>query len=101
MRLVYGGAYKLNGLSSIMGSICLAMIDIIIIAMFIRAIMSLFIEEDNVILSFLYSITEPIILPVRKLFDRFNFMSGLPIDLSFLITYVLLSALKSILEVWF
>ena len=91
----------MNGLSSFMGTICLAMINIIIFAMLIRAIMSLFVEGDNAILNFLYSITEPIILPVRKLFEKFNLMSGLPIDISFLVTYILLSVLKNILSVWF
>ena len=79
----------------------MVMIDIILMAMFIRAIMSLFIQGDNAILNFLYSITEPVIFPVRKLLEKFDFMPGLPIDLSFLITYIILSVLESILSVWF
>ena len=88
-------------MNGFVGTICLAMIDIIIIAMLIRAVMSWFVASDNVISSFLYSITEPIILPVRKLLEKLDFTSGLPIDLSFLVTYVLLYALKSILSMWF
>ena len=91
----------MNGLSSFMGNVCVAMINIIILAMLIRAIMSMFVEGDNIILNFLYSITEPIVLPVRKLFERFNLMSGLPIDISFLVTYILLSVIRSILNMWF
>ena len=91
----------MNGLSQFLGYICIAMIDVILIAMFIRAIMSLFISGNNAILSFLYSITEPVIFPIRKLLEKLNFMPGLPIDLSFLITYILLSALQSVLSIWF
>ena len=91
----------MNGVSHIIGSVCIALINIITFAMFIRAIMSLFVEPDNVILGFLYGITEPIILPIRALLKNFNLTAGLPIDLSFLITYILLTVLKSTLSVWF
>ena len=68
--------------------------------MLIRAILSLF-TEGGVILSFVYSITEPIIIPVRKVLEKFNVSSALPIDLSFLITYLLLSVLSTVLGIWF
>ena len=91
----------MNGISLFIGNICIVLIDIITFAMFIRAILSLFMTEDNAISSFLYTITEPIILPVRRLLEKFNILQGLPIDISFLITYLLLSTLGSILSIWF
>ena len=91
----------MNGISLFIGNICIVLIDIITFAMFIRAILSLFMAEDNAISSFLYTITEPIILPVRRLLEKFNILQGLPIDISFLITYLLLSTLGSILSIWF
>ena len=42
------------------------------LAMLIRAIMSWFPGDSNKFEIFLYAITEPLILPVRKLFERLN-----------------------------
>ena len=69
--------------------------------MFVRAILSWFVRDNNPISSFLYSITEPVIWPVRKLLEKSNLTSGLPIDISFLVTYLILTVLKSILGAWF
>jgi uncharacterized protein YggT (Ycf19 family) len=66
-------------------------LSVLQIAMLIRAIMSWFPGDSNKLEIFLYSITEPLILPVRKLFERFNWFQGLPIDVSFFVTYLLLS----------
>ena len=91
----------MNDLSRLLGFVCVALINVVLIAMFVRAILSLFVRDNNPISNFLYSITEPFIFPIRKLMEKFNFMSGLPLDIPFLITYLLLSALQSVLSVWF
>ncbi len=66
--------------------------------MFARAIISwLPIDEDSSIPAFLHAVTEPFILPVRAILDRFEFFASSPIDLSFFITFLLLSALQSLL----
>ena len=90
----------MNGISNILGFICVALVDIIMWAMLIRAVMSLF-TDDGVIWSFVYSITEPIVIPVRKLLEKFNVASSMPIDISFMITYLLLSVLSTFLNIWF
>jgi YggT family protein len=84
-----------------MGIVCIALIDIIMIAMAVRAVMSWFVDEDNAVLSFLYSITEPLVLPVRKLLHKFSGSSAFPLDISFFITYMLLVLLRTVLETWF
>ena len=61
------------------------------LAMLIRAIMSWFPGDSIKFEIFLYAITEPLILPVRKLFERLNWFQELPIDVSFFVTYLLLS----------
>ena len=61
------------------------------LAMLVRAIMSWFPGDSNKFENFLYAITEPLILPVRKLFERLNWFQELPIDVSFFVTYLLLS----------
>lgn len=84
-----------------MGIVCIALIDIIMIAMAVRAVMSWFVDGDNAVLNFLYSITEPIITPVRKLLHKFSGSSAFPLDISFFITYMLLVMLRTVLETWF
>ncbi|MBQ2308770.1 MAG: YggT family protein [Clostridia bacterium] len=68
------------------------------LAMFIRAIMSWFPTESNKFENFLYVITEPLIIPIRKLFEKFNWFQGLPIDISFFVTYLLLSIITLLLS---
>ena len=90
----------MNEISSVIGLICVAVVDILLWAMLIRAVMSLF-TDGGAVFSFVYSITEPIVIPVRKMFEKFNFASAMPIDISFMITYLLLSLLSTLLKVWF
>ena len=90
----------MNGISSVIGLICVAVVDIILWAMLIRAVLSLF-TDGGAVFNFVYSITEPIVIPIRKLLERFNFASATPIDISFMITYLLLSLLSTFLSVWF
>ena len=62
------------------------------IAMFVRMIMSLFgFDEEGGLGTFLAFLTEPVILPVRILLSRIRALEGLPIDLSFMLTYILIS----------
>jgi len=66
--------------------------------MFARALLSWFpIDEDSPILIFLHAVTEPFILPVRMLLERFEFFASSPIDLSFFVTFLLISMLQSLL----
>ena len=67
-------------------------------AMFLRAILSWFaIDEETPLGAILYCITEPVIMPVRALLDRFGWFEGLPIDMSFLFAYILLSIIGALL----
>ncbi|MBQ2726307.1 MAG: YggT family protein [Clostridia bacterium] len=66
--------------------------------MLARAIISwLPIDEDNPIVTFLYAVTEPVIMPVRAVLDRLGLFEGMPIDMSFFITFILLSVLEMFL----
>ncbi len=70
----------------------LLFIDVVSIAMLGRAVLSWFtMGEQNRIGAFLYVVTEPIIMPIRNLCNRFGWFQGLPLDMPFLITVVLLS----------
>ena len=67
----------------------------------IRAIMSLFSNEENMFGRILYAITEPVVAPVRKLFEKFNYLSGTPLDMSFMVTYLVLILIRELLGMWF
>ena len=67
------------------------------LAMFVRAILSWFPMEENRFIGFLYAVTEPVILPVRMLFERLGWFQNLPIDISFFVTFLLLSLIGGLL----
>ncbi len=66
-------------------------IYVVDIAMLGRAVLSWFtMGEQTRIGAFLYVVTEPVILPVRNLCNRFGWFQGLPMDMPFLITSMLM-----------
>ena len=66
--------------------------------MFIRAILSWIPAlQDNIIARFVYGVTEPFIAPVREFMHRFEMFRTMPIDLSFIATYILLMLIQGIL----
>ena len=67
-------------------------------AMLARAILSWFPMNSSRIVDFLYSVTEPFIYPVRMLFEKMNWFTGLPIDMSFFVAYLLLSVITTVLQ---
>lgn len=63
-----------------------------------RAILSwLFFAEDGALINFLYAMTEPLIMPIRALLNRFETIENLPIDISFLVTVMLMSVVQVLL----
>ncbi|MCI8387475.1 MAG: YggT family protein [Clostridiales bacterium] len=66
--------------------------------MLIRAIMSwLPIDDDSNLSNFLYAMTEPVIYPVRALLSRIEALNELPIDISFIVAFMLLSIIQILL----
>lgn len=57
----------------------------------ISAVLSWLPNIDNAFTDFVFSVTEPVLAPIRDLFDRLGVSSALPIDLSFLVVMILLS----------
>lgn len=60
----------------------------------VRALLSWF-PVSSGIYDFLHTVTEPVIMPVRILFDRLGIDVSIPIDLPFLVTYILLSVVSA------
>lgn len=79
-------------LALLQNTVCVVL-SVLQLAMLVRAIMSWFPTESNRFENFLYVITEPLIMPIRLLFEKLNWFQGLPVDISFFVTYLLLSLL--------
>ncbi len=65
------------------------------LAMLLRAIFSwIDPEQSNRFSAFLYMVTEPIIMPIRKLCYKMNWFQGTPLDVPFLITIVIIMVVQ-------
>ena len=74
-------------------------VTVLLVAMFVRAVLSWFIDdEDSRLVRFLNLVTEPVIMPVKSLFERLGWFQNLPIDISFYVSYLLLALLQLMLE---
>ena len=66
--------------------------------MLIRAVLSwLPLDDDNKFLIFIEAITEPVIFPVRAVINRIGLFANFPLDMSFFISYILLSVVSGLL----
>lgn len=82
----------------VLSAVASLLISIVLLLMFVRAILSWFpVADDSAFSEFLFITTEPFILPVRALLDRIEAVRSLPIDISYLVTMLLLSILRTIL----
>lgn len=74
-------------------------IYVVDIAMLGRAVLSWFPSgEQTRVGAFLYVVTEPFIMPVRNLCNRFGWFQGVPLDMPFLITSVIMVTISIFLE---
>lgn len=66
---------------------------------FISAILSWLPDVDNAFTDFVFSVTEPVLEPIRALFDRLGISSALPlpIDLAYFAVMILLSIVLTFL----
>lgn len=79
-------------------SIVQILISALEIAMLLRAVLSWFIMDDNhPLMNFLRMVTEPVILPIRLLFDKMGWFTDSPLDIPFMVTYLILMILSMIL----
>ena len=72
-------------------------IEIISFAMMLRAIISWFFEGDGILVRFLYVITEPAIMPLRKLFYKMNWFQEIPVDMAYSFTFIALFLIQTLL----
>ncbi len=85
---------------SIMATSVEALLFTLEICMLIRAVLSwLPIKDDNVFLLFVMMVTEPIVAPVRALFEKMGWFQNIPIDVSFFAAYLLLTVVSAVVGI--
>lgn len=78
----------------------IVLIDVLHLAMFVRAIWSwINPTQEGRFIAFLYALTEPVILPVRALFAKMHWFEGVPMDVPFSVTWLLLLLIQLLLSV--
>ena len=84
----------------IFGNTMSVLLSAVELCMLIRAVLSWFpIQRDNPILRFVCMVTEPVIAPIRALFDRMGWFRNFPLDMSFFVAFLLLSCVNGMLGV--
>jgi YggT family protein len=79
----------------------ITLISVIELAMFARVILSLFDQTGESRISvFLYAVTEPVVLPVRNLCERMHWFEGVPLDIPFMLTWLVLMVAQMLLGVF-
>lgn len=77
----------------------MAILGTVQIAMLGRSILSILFAQDGVLYDFLCMITEPVIYPVRWLFDKFAPSDEMVLDIPFIITFFILAIAETVLTV--
>ncbi|MEA4832497.1 MAG: YggT family protein [Oscillospiraceae bacterium] len=84
---------------ALLGNLISILLSAELFFMLARAIMSwLPFEDDNPLWMFMYYATEPLIEPVRRVINKFPRLNMLPIDISFIVTVILLSIIQGLIE---
>ena len=83
-------------LEVIRGTVCV-LLSAIQLAMTARAILSWFPIEPNKFTQFLDVVTEPVVYPIRKLFEKMNWFQGIPLDMSFMTSFMIITILILVL----
>lgn len=63
-----------------------------------RAILSWFpMVNLGGIMEFLYTVTEPVLAPIRSVLWKIPFLQGLPIDFSVLVAFIIIDVIRNII----
>ena len=82
----------------ILGTFVDVLLTALYFAIFIRVILSwLPLDEDGPFVSFVYLVTDPVILPIRALLERTGLLQNSPIDFSTLIAMLLLMLVQTLI----
>ena len=83
---------------TLLGGTVQALLAFLQLCMLVRAVLSWFpLRDDNPFVMLVTVITEPIIAPIRALFDRLGWFRDIPIDIPFFVALMLLSVVSTVL----
>ena len=84
----------------VLQSVIVISIDILLIAMFVRAILSWFDPmQEGGLNGFLVMITEPVILPIRALCAKNHWFEGFPMDMPFMLSWLALMLIQFLVQI--
>lgn len=76
----------------------LRFLDVLSFAMLLRAVLGwFFMDGEGKIMGFLYTLTEPVIYPFRKLFYKLNWFQDSPMDIAFIFSWMFLYVIELII----
>ena len=82
----------------ILANTTVALLSILELCMLVRAVLSFLpIRDDHPVLSFVEMVTEPVVAPIRALFDRFDWFQNSVLDVPYIVAFLLISLLSGIL----
>ena len=86
----------MNVLLYIVANVVITLLSIIQLAMLARASLSILMIDGKIVVV-VDMLTEPFIMPIRRLFQKFNILQGTVFDFSGLVTMVLISVIMAVL----
>lgn len=80
----------------------LMLIKVVSFGMLVRVLLSWFeLNPENVLVKLLYALTEPAVHPMRKLFEKKNWFADLPVDMSLIATFLVITLVEIVMEMAF
>ena len=76
-----------------------AYVSLTYFALMLRVIMGMFTEGGGVFASFIYSVTEPVLVPIRRKLDSMEMFKDIPIDISVFVAMIIFLLLSLFLPV--
>ena len=70
-----------------------ACIVVTYVALVARVIIGMFSDGGGILASFVYTVTEPVLIPIRRKLDQIEILQDIPVDLSVLVAMIILTLL--------
>ncbi len=91
----------MNELYYIISTTVLLLLSLIELAMLGRALLSWFLPDgEGLIVDFVYILTEPIIMPFRKLFEKLGWFQNSPLDIAYLFAIIALGMVTTFVSMF-
>lgn len=88
----------MSEISYVLANFVDVLLTVLVFAIFVRAILSWFpVDEDGPLVSFVYLITDPVIVPIRAFLERFSFFQNTPVDFSSFFAMLILMILQTVI----